>query len=180
MNQTQTPARKPFQPPPDMITAAETLYLAMAYEQTVRPIVEAYRRKILAERQWEVDPLMRENDVEYILDIRSAWLMSKDDHAAYRLRCNEERIAAKLESAIDVSRAQDDYCPLLVAEDLVRQARFVLCDAMAGVTGIPGAKAVTLKSADYDHLVDLTLKVLAPFVDNPLPKIANEDLQRKD
>jgi hypothetical protein len=39
---------------------------------------------------------------------------------------------------------------------------------MASVTKMPAASAVRLKSADYNRLVDLSLRLLAPFVKNPL------------
>lgn len=170
MTHTATTAKLPFKPTPAMITAAEALFIALAYEQHIRPIVEGYQRKVLAERRWEVDPAMQMTDgvVEYVTDIKSAWLMSNSDHALYHQRCNEERIAAQISSAIDDNRSQDDCCPLLVAEEAVRQARFCLCDAMAGITKIDGARAVTLASAHQDKLVDLSLRLLAPFVTNPL------------
>ncbi|KFC72688.1 hypothetical protein [Massilia sp. LC238] len=170
MTQTATPAKPKFHPTPAMIAAAEALFIAIAYEQTVRPIVEGYQRKVLAERRWEVDPVMQVTDgvVEYVTDIKSAWLMSNSDHALYHQRCNEERIAAQISSAIDDSRSQDDCCPLLVAEEAVRQARFCLCDAMADITKIDGARAVTLAAAHQDRIVDLSLRLLAPFVKNPL------------
>ena len=170
MNNTANSAPSPYKPTPEMIATGENLFLAMAYERTVRPIVEGYERKILAERSWEVAPEQQAvpGEVEYVTDINMTWLMKGDAFNAYRKRCNEERIAAKLDSAIDDSCEQDDYCPLLVAQDVTRRARFALCDAMASVTNINGATAVGMMLADYDKLIDITLKLLAPFITNPL------------
>jgi hypothetical protein len=170
MNQSATAARKPFQPTAEMIKAAENVFLAITVEQSIRPIVEGYQRKVLAERSWRTTPellagLQRRSNqpvADEITDIKAAWMMANDDFAIYRKRCNEERIAAKLHAETD------DHCPLLVAENITRLAKHALCDAMAGITKIDGAKAVTLPAADYDKLVDLTLKLLAPFVTNPL------------
>jgi len=39
---------------------------------------------------------------------------------------------------------------------------------MASVTNINGATAVGMMLADYDKLIDITLKLLAPFITNPL------------
>jgi hypothetical protein len=39
---------------------------------------------------------------------------------------------------------------------------------MASVTNIDAAKAASLRPDDYDYLIDITLKLLAPFVTNPL------------
>lgn len=173
MNPTTNTARKPFKPTPAMIEAAETVFLAMAFEQSIRPIVEGYRQKIFAERSWRCDPDLVERlerrspdqPVEqYVTDIKFTWMMEKADFAVYLDRCNAERIAAGL--VVE----HDSHCPLLVAEHLTIQAKHALCDAMAEVTNIPAKKAATLKLDDYRKFVDLTLKLLAPFVTNPLAK----------
>jgi hypothetical protein len=88
--------------------------------------------------------------------------MLDTDFADFHKRCNDERIAAGLHAE------SDDHCPLLVAENLTRIAKHALCDATAAITGIPGDKAVTMPTADYEKLVDLALKLLAPYVKNPL------------
>jgi hypothetical protein len=170
-----TPEKNPtrqFVPTQQMITAAETVFVALAYEQTTRAIVEGYQRKILAERRWETSSIIRastrrresEQDGMYVTDIKYAWMMNDADFAHWRARCNEKRIAANLRAETD------DNCPLLVAEDTTRRAKYALCDSMAGITGIDGAKAVTLRLDRYNDLVELTLKVFAPFVSNPLAK----------
>lgn len=154
-----------------MIAAAENVFVAMAFEQSVRPIVEGYRQKIFAERTWRCDPDLverlerRSSDQpveQYVTDIKSTWMMEKADFAVYLERCNAERIAAGL--AVE----HESYCPLLVAENMTIQAKHALCDAMAGVTNITAKAAATMKLDDYRKFVDLTLKLLAPFVTNPL------------
>lgn len=154
-----------------MIVAAENLFVAMAFEQTVRPIVEGYQRKVLAERTWRCasEYLERANrrasnePVEpHVTDIKLAWTMEQADFAVYIGRCNEERIAAGL---VVESEA---HCPLLVAEDTTRKAKYSLCDAMASVTKIPADAAIRLKRDDYERMIDLSLRLLAPFVENPL------------
>ena len=157
----------------DRLAAAENVFLAMAFEQSVRLIVEGYRQKILAERTWRCVPDLvermarRSSDQpaeQYVTDIKFTWMMEKEDFALYHDRCNPERIAAGL--VVE----HDSYCPLLVAENITIQAKHALCDAMAGVTNIPAKTAATLKLDDYRKFVDLTLKLLAPFVTNPLAK----------
>jgi hypothetical protein len=172
MTQSATTARPPFQPTANMIQAAEQVFLAMAVEQSIRPIVEGYQRKVLAERTWKPAPALEDGPqrrrdepiANEITDIKDAWMMADGDFAIYRKRCNEERIAAKLHAETD------DHCPLLVAENISRLAKHALCDAMAAITSIDGTKAATLARADYDSLVDLTLKLLAPYVKNPLTR----------
>jgi hypothetical protein len=158
-----------------MIEAAETLFAAMAFEQTVRPIVEGYQRKILAERTWHCAPeyierVQRRTSEQpvktYINDIKLAWTMESSDYARYLKRCDEERIAAGL--VVE----SESHCPLLFAEDMTRKAKYALCDAMASVTKIPADAAVVLKRTEYEKLIDLSLRVLAPFVKNPLGQVA--------
>jgi hypothetical protein len=157
--------RPQFKPTAEMITAAENVFLAMAMEGTTRPIVESYQKKIIAEREWRSDPAMSNvpGIPDRIADPKYAWTMGTDDFAAYRKRCNEERIAAQLPAETD------DHCPLLVAENITRLAKTAMLDTMAGITNIDGTKAAAMKAADYDKLVDITLRLLAPFVKNVLP-----------
>lgn len=157
-------ARPQFAPTPEMIAAAESVFLAMTIESATRPVVLSYQKRILAEREWHSDPAMSNAPgiPERITDPRYAWVMASDDFRLYRKRCNEERIAANLPAETD------DHCPLLVAENTTRIAKKVLLDAMACITKIDGATAASMNAADYDHFVDLTLRLLAPFVKNVL------------
>ncbi|MFC5550167.1 hypothetical protein [Massilia aerilata] len=164
MSHPANPARPSFKPTPEMITAAENVFLAMAIEGATRPIVETYQKKVLSEREWHSDPATREAPgiPERVTDPKYAWVMGAEEFALYRKRCNEERIAAKL------SAETEDHCPLLVAENTTRLAKTALLDTMAGITKIDGATAAGMKPADYDRLIDVTLRLLAPFVKNVL------------
>jgi hypothetical protein len=166
MNTTENKAPQPFKPTAEMIAAAEAVFVAVAFEETIRPIVEGYKRKILAEREWHMSPdtrasMRRTGDKPIdtrITDIRYAWLMSDADFAEYARLCNAARIAANL---VVESEA---HCPLGVAEEITRQAKRKLCDVMADVSGVDVEKIRTMKIEHYEHYVDLTLRLLAPFV----------------
>ena len=171
MTNPATPKRATFKPTEAMVEAAENLFVAMAFEQTVRPIVEGYQRKILAERIWRCAPEYLERAQRrasdellesHITDVKLTWTMEKADFALYVERCNEERIAAGLVVETEA------HCPLLVAQDTTRKARYALCDAMASVTKMSADAAVMLKRDDYERMIDLSLRMLAPFVQNPL------------
>jgi len=171
MTNPATPKRAPFKPTAAMIEAAENLFVALAFEQTVRPIVEGYQRKILAERTWRCAPeyleratrMASDEPVEsHVTDIKLTWTMEKADFAIYLGRCNEERSAAGLIVETEA------HCPLLVAEDTTRKAKYALCEAMTSVTNMNADAAVALKPADYNKMIDLSLRLLAPFVQNPL------------
>jgi hypothetical protein len=164
MTNSANPTRPPFKPTPEMIAAAENVFLAMTIETVTRPIVERYQIKILNEREWMSDPAMSKTPgmPERVTDPKYTWLMGSEDFALYQKRCNEERIAAKLPAETD------DHCPLLVAENITRLAKTALLDTMSCHTNIDGASAAAIKTADYDKLVDITLRLLAPFVKNVL------------
>lgn len=164
MTNSANPTRPPFKPTPKMIAAAETVLLAMTIETVTRQIVEAYQKRILNEGQWMADPAMgtAPGVPERVTDPKYAWLMTSEDFALYQRRCNEERIAAKLPAETD------DHCPLLVAENVTRLSKAALLEEMSCHSKIDSACAATMKTADYDKLVDITLRLLAPFVKNVL------------
>lgn len=158
-----------------MIQAAENVFAAMAFEQTLRPIVEGYQRKILSERTWRCAPEYLERAIRrsldepvesHVTDIKLTWTMEKTDFARFIKRCDEERLAAGL------FVENEAHCSLLVAEDTTRKAKYALFKAMASITKITADSAVTLKHADRDKLTDLSLRLLAPFVKNPISRPA--------
>lgn len=166
MANIENKAAEPFKPTADMIAAAEAVFVAEAFEQTLRPIVEDYKRKILSERVWHMSPdiragVRRTGDMPIdtrITDIRYAWMMSEADFAEFARLCNAARITANL---VVESEA---HCPLGVAEEITRQAKRKLAEVMAGVSGIDLETISTMRMEHYEHYVDLTLRLLAPFV----------------
>lgn len=166
MNTTENKVPQPSKPTTDMIAAAEAVFVAIAFEQTIRSIVAGYKRKILAENEWHMSrdtraSMHRTGDKPIdtrITDIRYAWLMSEADFAEYTRLCNVARITANL---VVESEA---HCPLGVAEEMTRQAKRTLCDVMADVSGIDVEMLRSMKMEHYEHFVDLTLRLLAPFV----------------
>lgn len=157
--------KQTFTPTPGMISAAEALFMAMALEQTVRPIVRAYQEKILAEAQWSTDPHWLDHGMEsfVILDPKDAFLMSNANFAEYDARCKVERIAAGLH--VD----DPEQCPLCVADHTVALAKHALIEEMTAIT--PNVTANRLLCAGmekYDEFIELTLRLLAPFCKNRL------------
>lgn len=150
-----------FVPTKDMIEMADALFKAMALEQTVRPIVDKYQKEILVEGKWQVDPSHARMGQFVISDPEQSYLMSGSDFAVYHSRCQEARDKAGL--AVD----HPDKCPLLVAKHLVIQCENALMKAMAKVTGIDEDKAACLTLDQRKKFVELTLRLLAPFVQKP-------------
>lgn len=155
-----------FTPTADMVQAASTLVQAMAIEQTTRPIVEEYQKAILQEREWLARPELSQRRAigpsERIVDPKLSYLMSESDFGQYDALCK----AARVKSGLSVEKP--DHCPLLEAETWVRQAQFHLIESLSGITGITGARAVTLLTEKYAELVDISLRLLAPFVEKSL------------
>jgi hypothetical protein len=90
MTKPTTDKQAAFTPTAAMIKAAENVFVAIAFEQTVRPIVEGYQRKILAERTWRCAPeyieraQRRASDEpveQNVSDIKLAWTRSPTSHA---------------------------------------------------------------------------------------------------
>ena len=154
--------KKGFQPTDELVRAAETVFLAMAMEGTVRPVVEKYQQAILATHQFSIDTKWREIDTEEkILSPKLAYLLSDADAKVYFRECH----AAREASGLKVSRAGN--CPLLEAEEDVRKAQNAF---IAELGNIPGLEAIAANSAmtleQRAQLIDLGLKLVAPFVSN--------------
>jgi hypothetical protein len=158
-----------FKPTAAMITAAETVLMAMAYTETVRPIVEEYQKKSLAFWRFkmaEKHKIRRGNEAvqdEIILDPKKSYLLDDHDAENYYKDCHE----AALKAGFNVKYG---YCPLLIAESLQITAEWVLMDTMKPVTGIDGHEIYDMDMRQ--QYIDLTLRLLAPYVKNPLKKAA--------
>lgn len=156
---------KNFKPSADMIRAAENCFAAMAFTETIRPIVEAYHHKILEEEKYPYSPKMmlrhEKAPADWISNLQHTYMLGEDDAKHYYKRCNEERIKAGLHV--------DDpaYCPLLVAEHLQMQAEHALIDAMEPVTHITRDMIWEKPNAleNLKKLLDLTLRFMAAYCD---------------
>ena len=159
-----TNAQVKFVPTAAMISAAEAVFRAMAIEQTIGQVVKKYQRTILAEGKWPVRPEFRKRrgGEGPITDPNHAYLMSEEDFLVYDERCKAARIEAKLQ----VTKVEN--CPHLEAQTLLMLAKRELVDAMSSITGITNERAVTMLTTDYQNLVELTLRLLVPFVRNTL------------
>jgi hypothetical protein len=151
----------------DMKQAAKNLFMAMAFTETIRPIVEGYQRKIINEMKPQVnerDSKISRLGFKTITEPKHSYLMNNTDFKIYLNRCNEERIKAGLKVK------NDEYCPLLVAEDLQRQAERVFVETMEPITHLTADKVLCSKDglANYKQLIDISLRLLAPYVDNKL------------
>jgi hypothetical protein len=144
----------------DMIKAAKMVFECMAIAETIRPIVEGYQKEILAYEKYPYSDkaaARREKDAcDWIDNPDHTYLMSDNDFAHYMKRTREEQDKAGLKTE------SPEHCPLLVADHNVVLAKNVLIDAMAELTGINLDSLGSM--VHYNKYIELTLKLLAPFV----------------
>jgi hypothetical protein len=153
-----------YTPTKSQVRAAENLFAAMAYEGTIRPIVEKYETEILARHQFRIAPRWAGTRSgsgapdEVILDRKLSYLLSEEDFAVYFAEC----FAARDASGLKVSKPEN--CPLLEAQHLRVQAEVALFDAMAETPQLAHLKDANSARQDLrQEALDLTLKLLAPF-----------------
>lgn len=148
--------QKNFKPTPAMIAAAEILWLAMARRDYVEPIVETYKRGILARHRWAPDPEYGA-DLTVVLDPKHSYLLSPEHSEIYFRESNEARQDAGLFAQTP------DHCPALVAQDDVRKAERAMVDLLEPITGLDADGLICSGLANYKQYVELSLGLLIPF-----------------
>jgi hypothetical protein len=134
----------------EIISAAETVFLAMAAVATVRPIVEHYKRKALEQLGYPG------------YELKHTYLLPDAVFKNYLVLCNEVRKAAGLHAA------SDDHCPLLVAEHDLCKAQGALVDLMEPIAKLSRHQLLCSGMKNYQEYIDITLRLLAPYVDKDL------------
>lgn len=140
-----------------MKEAAHTVFMAMAYTKTVRPIVEGYQKRIIEEIHPVVAVDFQRMGFSTITDPKDSYLMNENDFKVYLDRSHEEAIKAGF-------KVEHDYCPLLIAEDLQCQAEHAFIKAMYPITHLKVDDVLIAGLDKYHKLIDLSLRLLAPFV----------------
>ena len=160
MNMEQAKQKLLNNPPNELVKAAENVFFAMTHVSIVKPIVEAYQQKILeyekypyAEKEHERRGVTFD---DYIKDAKFSYLMSDQDAQHFYKRCNEERE----KSGLHVS--DPEFCPLLVAENLLIKAHRVLTNLMEPITDVSFDQLICAGLDTLHEYEELTLKLLAP------------------
>lgn len=150
-----------FRPSESLIRVGEALMVAMAFEQHVRPIVEAYEEAILAKHQFMSADRWREHmEPKPILKRKEAFLLGDEDHKVYIAECFAARDAAGLK----VSRPEN--CPLLEAEYLRVNGENAFISELGEIEGLETFKRNNgiLTLDQRKMIIDIGLKLIAPFV----------------
>jgi hypothetical protein len=167
-----TASAQSFKPTPDMVAAAKLVFVADAVYQTLQPIVLKYKTEVLALGQWRVrhefaeafkkrSPEMKDEDL-IVLDPARDYLISEAEMMTVYAEYDKRRIAAKLPVRIEGN------CPLLEAESDHREAKFALVRVMEPITKMSLETLTSAKVGAFEQYVELTLRLLAPFVNNKI------------
>ncbi len=152
---------KGFRPSPIMLLAAGNVFAAMAWVEVIRPVVEGYQREILNRHKWHIAKEWSEKrglPDKIILEPNRAYLLEDEDFNIYLKECHEARNKAGLKVE------NDDFCPLLVSERLLSEAKRGLIDVMEPTTGIEFDDLFHHGLEDYNKYIDITLRLLAPYL----------------
>ena len=148
-----------FRPTEAMKTAARTVFMAMAYTQSIKPVVESYQKEIINFYQFEVSPewIEKGKPKGKITKSSEMYLATEKDFQLYL----KESVIAREKAGLKVE--DPEHCPLLVAQNIQRIAENILMDTMEALTGINSEK-VNFKLDLRKNYLDLCLTLLVPFL----------------
>jgi len=141
-----------FRPTNEMITTALEIFRAKATIRVLKPIVNEYHRRALRVIGAQND------DGEIITDPEHAWTICDEQAQTYYDLLDQYKAVAGFD-------LPPGYCPLLIIEDVKRRAERRLMGLMEPITHIPTTEIIRLE--DRKQYLDLTLRLLAPFVEAP-------------
>jgi len=154
---TETKSKPQFTPSPTQINAALLVFMAITHLQMVEPIVTAYKEAILAEGQWRLGRHQDRPGDRVITAHKDSYLLSDEDFATYDALCKQMRDKAGL--VVE----DPNHCPMLVAEDVLIQAKQLLVSEMEPVTNLNWEKLTRNGLQHMEEYIELSLKLLAPF-----------------
>lgn len=150
-----------------MISAAQAVILSMANLQLIEPKVRAYQMAILEKGQWRIrDQFAERLGKEIITEPKQSYLMSNENFFEYDRLCKQARDAAELKVSMP------ENCPLLEAQTLLSECENALIDTMSDLTKIESKSILLLGLKKRTEYIDLTLRLLSPYVTNPLSEKA--------
>ena len=140
-----------------IIIVGRAVFTAMAFVETIRPVVEGYQREILNMMQAHIAPknIIRGRQDEIILDPENTYLMEEKDFTEYIDECH---IAAQKHG---FTVPEKGYCPLLIAKHNLTKAKHLLIETMEPITSIKIDDLFHHGLTDYENYIELTLKMIA-------------------
>lgn len=148
----------------DCVKVMSALFQAIAYCETIRSIIEPKQKEVLAKHQFKVAQkhldkfaargLERE---PVVLDHSELYLVSDEDFEVYL----DEMDSFHREKGFE--KPAREYCPLLMAEELVRKTKREIADFLEPYTGI-SYDMVSYSLNRYRNYYDIILSLFAPKV----------------
>ena len=151
-----------FLPNIAMILAGRTVLIARARENYIRPIVMAYKTKILSSREWFVDG----SNGQKINDPKHAYLLSQKDYKLFDELCQIEAER----NGLTVSVA--GMCPLAEAEYDLVNAKIELIRAMESVNDLRANHAREMLPEILNEAVEMRLRLMGPRIEKSLSDLA--------
>lgn len=143
---------------PELKDAVTTYLLALAYERTVRPIVEQYKRDLLADMNLTVSNRWVDRGLTSgpITDPEEVYLADDDAAARYFEALDVAKEAAGF------AGLPEGHCPLLIAENQTRLAARQVVDASVCMIGKSFTWHDLLCSGldNYQQYVELTVSLV--------------------
>jgi hypothetical protein len=146
----------------DCIKVATALFQAVAYEQTVREIIQPKQEEVVRFFRFKVDSekkktLSRYKLQEYIEKASDMYLASDEDFNLYMAEMD------KFHREQGFKKPSAEYCPLLMAESLTRKTRVQVADFLEPYTGI-SYDMVSGSLENYRKYFDLIMHIFAPYI----------------
>jgi hypothetical protein len=154
----------PIKPTKDLISATETVFIAMAHTELIRPVVEGYQKELLKFWKFNIAEKWIDTGMKpgIITDPEKAYLMDNEDFQIYLKELHQKHI----ENGFKVKM---NYCPLLIAESTERDAKHLMLECAEYMTKINPSEVFSVKIKE--KLTELTLRFIAPFIDNTNDKV---------
>jgi len=162
-----------FKPTAEMISAANDVALAMAWVQTVEPVVKKNRQAVLDKFWYKCGNDLAKKVIEmgdslpeFCKNEHDTMYISDADFAHYHTECHH------LHNQSGLTVDHPEQCPLLVAESLLRKAHDALVKAMEPITKITKDMIFQAPNAmeNWNKYIDLNMRLLAPYLKNTLKK----------
>ncbi|WP_127837825.1 hypothetical protein [Paraburkholderia fungorum] len=153
-----------FTPTSRMIAAVETYLAARLCEEEFQAIVIGYETEILSRHRFKAVRSTKPGQDEIILDPKHSYRISEADSDVYFAECRKARV----DERITIEGEDPDTCPLLKARHALLLAENEVIKSMSDLRQLAslGDKLYVLKLEDRRKLIELSLGLIAPFVNN--------------
>ena len=144
---------------PNLINAAKAVFQAMAYEASVREVIEAKQQELVDFFKFKPDSKRHKWGYphEFIQSPKHMYLADDQD---FRIYAAEMDVFHRSQG---FQKPSPDHCPLLMAESMRREVIHAFIDLLEPYTGIE-RNMLFARYKLYDEYVNLNLSIFAPLV----------------